>query len=266
MYFLRAWLSDLWIWCLKHPVVGLVLVPVAIGVMLWSPWEEIAPSGMLEALPPECVPESMISFTFDDGYESTYTKAFPILKKYGFVATVYVVTNDIGKPGYMTKEQLQELGRNGWWIGSETLSHPHLTELTPQESWQELEQSKKILESWGFEVVDFATPFGDYDDRIMAQIQELYLTHRTTSPGLNTKPIDRYQLKALEVRYDTPVEEVFNWILRAKEEKAWLIIGFHRIDEEGEMSYKSEDLERIVKFVKEQGFKGVCPFANLREE
>jgi peptidoglycan/xylan/chitin deacetylase (PgdA/CDA1 family) len=262
-HFPGGWWSDLLAWCVKAPWVRLVVVPIAIGVMFWSPWTEIAPPELTTELPPECIPESMVSFTFDVGYRNIYTKALPVLEKYDFKATLYVATNFIGKPGYISKEELQELARHRWWIGSYTVSAPLLTELSPQELWRELAESKATLESWGFQVVDFASP-SNYNESILAQIKSLYMTHRTMDPGLNVKPIDRYQLKSLVVRRDTSVEEVLGWIDRAREEKAWLILTFHSIDQGDELSYKSEDLEAIVRYVRERGFTGVCPFANFQ--
>ena len=48
----------------------------------------------------EALPEQPILLTFDDGYESNYTLAWPILKKYGFPATIFVIGVSIGKDSY----------------------------------------------------------------------------------------------------------------------------------------------------------------------
>ncbi len=51
--------------------------------------------------------------TFDDGYESAYTIAYPIMKQYGIVGTVYVITELVGEPGYLTLSKLTELHNAG---------------------------------------------------------------------------------------------------------------------------------------------------------
>lgn len=50
-----------------------------------------------------------IAITFDDGSESYYTKALPILKKYNFTSTNFVITGRLGKNGYLSKEQFDKL-------------------------------------------------------------------------------------------------------------------------------------------------------------
>ena len=53
-----------------------------------------------------------VAITFDDGRESYYTKAVPIMEKYHFPSTNFVITDRIGNKGYLTKEQFEELKKN----------------------------------------------------------------------------------------------------------------------------------------------------------
>ncbi len=71
-----------------------------------------------------------VVITFDDGLESTYTIAFPIMQQYGIKGTVYVVPSLVGTSGYMTLDQLTELHNAGWTIASHTWDHQDLTTLT----------------------------------------------------------------------------------------------------------------------------------------
>jgi peptidoglycan/xylan/chitin deacetylase (PgdA/CDA1 family) len=102
--------------------------------------------------------------TFDDGYQDNFLYAFPILKKYNLTATFFVTTGYIGlrKPFYwdyknytsftdqeycMTWDQLRQLHAAGMEIGSHTVHHYELTQLTESEIIAELAESKKMLDT-----------------------------------------------------------------------------------------------------------------------
>ena len=91
-------------------------------------------------------PAKAIALTFDDGYADAYTDALPVLKRYGLIATFYIVTNFVGQPGYMTWEQVAELRDAGMEIGAHTVSHPDLTTLDWETAGFEIAQSKTELD------------------------------------------------------------------------------------------------------------------------
>ncbi|MBI3018331.1 MAG: polysaccharide deacetylase family protein, partial [Deltaproteobacteria bacterium] len=65
-----------------------------------------------------------IALTLDDGYLDNYVNAYPILKFYGFPATVFLVTRNIGQnPKFMTWEQAREMEKNGIRFGNHTATH-----------------------------------------------------------------------------------------------------------------------------------------------
>ena len=232
----------------------LLVVPIVLGLIFGLPH--------LYQLPEECLPSSMITFTFDDGCLSTYTRAFPILEKYSYPATAFIITSAVGEPGYMTIEQILDLVNNGWEIGSHTVSHADLTQLSDGQLSYELLESKQYLESFGLKVENFSSPYGNYDERVIKAVAQYYVSHRITWPaGLNDLPLkdseDRYHLKSVLVEAKTTVEEVKQWIIRAKEEGKWLILLFHHIDKSGDYNWSSENLEEVVRFAYEEDFKGV---------
>ena len=67
----------------------------------------------------------MVSLVFDDGLSSVYQYAFPVLVRYGLVATVGIIANrvDSGDPDFMDEKQLHELEAAGWEIASHSLTH-----------------------------------------------------------------------------------------------------------------------------------------------
>ena len=111
------------------------------------------------------LPEKPVLITFDDGYIDNYTNAFPILKKYGLHATVFVIPAFTSvNPGYMTWEQLKEMEANGITVESHTLTHPKLEELPDDEIRSELLNSKSLLEqNLGHPIEFLAYPTGTYN-------------------------------------------------------------------------------------------------------
>ncbi len=101
--------------------------------------------------------QKRVAITFDDGYESVYKYAFPILEKYNIPATVFVNPNYMGKLNtwdvnigglkfrHMDWQQLQQLSDAGWEVGSHTMNHRDLTRLSDQTVEQELLESRDLL-------------------------------------------------------------------------------------------------------------------------
>jgi len=128
-----------------------------------------------------------IVLTFDDGYEDFYTKVWPVLKKYNYKATVYVIINKLGVSGYLTRDQIKELvASNLVEIGSHTFNHPDLRSLKNKDAKFEIQASKKILEQIsGRPVLTFAYPFGYYKKEFFALASEVgYKAAVSVQPGV----------------------------------------------------------------------------------
>lgn len=124
------------------------------------------------------LPAKPIILTFDDGYEDNYTDLLPILEEYGMKATVYVITNEIGQPGYLNWEQLRAMQDRGIEIGSHTANHDPLTGMDAARQLDEVHLSKLLLEWNGIHTVyTFSYPNGAYDASLPALLaQNEYLT------------------------------------------------------------------------------------------
>jgi peptidoglycan/xylan/chitin deacetylase (PgdA/CDA1 family) len=120
-----------------------------------------------------------IAITFDDGYLDNYTNAFPELKKHGFPATIFVVTDCIGlqdKRGFprLNAQQMKEMESSGLIdIEPHTKAHPHLSKLPAPEARAEIVGSKEKLE----ELLEktcrhFAYPYGDFNTEIRGLVRE----------------------------------------------------------------------------------------------
>jgi peptidoglycan/xylan/chitin deacetylase (PgdA/CDA1 family) len=110
------------------------------------------------------LPPKPIILTFDDGSESVITTAFPIMQKYNFTGTAYLVYNYIGLINYMDIDQIRELYAMGWEIGSHGASHVSLTERTDRQEDEIVESRWKLQNRLGVPILTFAYPFGAYNE------------------------------------------------------------------------------------------------------
>jgi peptidoglycan/xylan/chitin deacetylase (PgdA/CDA1 family) len=115
-----------------------------------------------------------VALTFDDGFSNFRTTAAPALERYGFPATVFVVSGFCGRdnqwPGQSTSvpvlplmdwAEVREIGARGFGIGAHTISHPDLSKLSQEEAAQEMASSRTEIEQrLGRAVTEFAYPYG----------------------------------------------------------------------------------------------------------
>lgn len=106
--------------------------------------------------------EHCVALTFDDGFADNYHEAFPLLKKYGAKATIYLAP-DIEGIERMTPAQIAEMHASGLVeFGAHTLNHVNLTRLTAAEARAEITGSKRRVTELAGECRSFAYPFGRF--------------------------------------------------------------------------------------------------------
>ncbi|MHB8139319.1 MAG: polysaccharide deacetylase family protein [Smithellaceae bacterium] len=128
-----------------------------------------------------------VVITFDDGFLDFYTSAYPILKKFGFTATVFLPTAFIqnNRTSFkdnpcMTWNEVRQLLKEGISFGSHTVSHPQLTDLSETEIKHEIKASREIIEEeTGTKVDSFSYPFAFPQDNrdFIARYKEILLEH-----------------------------------------------------------------------------------------
>jgi peptidoglycan/xylan/chitin deacetylase (PgdA/CDA1 family) len=131
--------------------------------------------------------DKVVILNFDDGRLSQYTNAIPILDKYGFKATFYVVCNYIGKKdGYMDWKEIKALQKEGHDIGSHSMNHVRLEKLSKKNVEYEVGQSKRCLQDHGINAKSFAYPFdsGSDDKTVINIVAKYYEIGRTASDAL----------------------------------------------------------------------------------
>lgn len=143
--------------------------------------------------------------TFDDGHVSNYEIAFSLLEKYGFKATFFITTNWIGKPGYMKLEQLKTLKKIGMSIQSHTKTHPFLDEMKIDEVYQELDQSKKVLEDiLGKRISFLSFPGGRFNKNVINCAKKLnYSAMFCSIPYYFKKYNDIYLIGRYTMKYSS---------------------------------------------------------------
>ncbi len=146
------------------------------------------------------LPSDPVIISFDDGWQSQYRSAVPLLKKYGFRATFFIFTNGIGAKHFMTADQLRELADAGMEIGSHSRSHPYLARIADARRLrQEIFDSRTKLEKvLGRPVTAFAYPFGHYTPQIVELVKEAgYRAARSTYRGILHTRADLFTLTGL---------------------------------------------------------------------
>lgn len=148
------------------------------------------------------LPAKPIVLTFDDGYADNYSTMLPILEARGMTAVVYVITNEVGKPGYLTVEQLKDMQRRGLEIGSHTSDHLPLTSQDDVTQRRQISQSKTFLEWSGLQTIySLSYPNGAFNPEVEQILrEENYLTAVTGEAGLNTLATNPYELYRIHIR------------------------------------------------------------------
>lgn len=150
----------------------------------------------------EPLPDKPVLITFDDGYRDNYVNAYPILKKYGFTATIFLITDVVGHDyWYLDWEQVREMQQAGFVFGSHTLSHIPLTTMGHDEATFQLLKSKEGME-WRLHtpVNYFAYPNGEYNRDAEALVKRLgYKAAFSTDFGRVNAKSDVYALERIPI-------------------------------------------------------------------
>jgi peptidoglycan/xylan/chitin deacetylase (PgdA/CDA1 family) len=159
----------------------------------------------------------VVGLTFDDGYKNNLINAAPILNKFNFSATCFIVSKHIGKNNIwdlekgliqiplMTEDDISKWINYGMEIGAHSKTHPDLTEITEDDVKKEIKDCKADLEK-KFKVVvkDFCYPYGRFNNEICKIVEESgYLSALTMKRGRVALEKNIFQLPRVPITHHT---------------------------------------------------------------
>lgn len=159
-------------------------------------------------------PERSLVITFDDGYQTVYDEAYPILQRYEMSATVFLT---VGKGGttrasgllpslkgrsMLSWNHIREMHQWGIAFGAHTLTHPDLTRLPLDQTESEICDSKWMIEdALSAPVACFAYPYGRHHGRIREIVRRHFDCACSDEFGLVTAESDHYSLERIDACY-----------------------------------------------------------------
>ena len=175
------------------------------------------------------LPSKAVVLTFDDGYENFSDYAFPVLRRYGFPATVYLLSGLLGQPSswfaadgrdcppLLGRESILRLSREDISFGSHGISHVKLAEVEEELMRREIFQSRRELtQLLGLKIEHFCYPYGSHSPKVIETVREAgYASAVTCVRGAAAPGEDPLQLPRKAISYgDTLVG--FFWKLAVK--------------------------------------------------
>ena len=180
------------------------------------------------------IPAKSVVLSFDDGYEDNFTKAFPLLRKYNFKATIYIVlnrfeqnwatdkdlnqaSNELNSEKMLSNEQIKEMLDSGLVeIGSHTLDHVNLPKLNKEEKNKQIIESKQQIEKvFNIKCNSFAYPFGFFDEDSVKIVNEANYTNATTTVNgvFNKNKYSNFEIPRIMI---SGRQGLFSFILKIK--------------------------------------------------
>jgi len=179
---------------------------------------------------------SVVTLTFDDGYENIYENAFPILKNHHMHASLFMITgrNEFEGSALMNLSELLNLQSNGWNIDPHTVTHPVLTELNFSEITYEVNESKNwVINNKLGDPVAFSYPYGKSNVQVRNVVSKYYYYARTMKPGLNNLNFSKNLMLTTYALWGTrnigSLELCKRKVTKAMNEGKWIIITIHGV-------------------------------------
>ena len=148
------------------------------------------------------LPGKPVLITFDDGYADTYGNAFPILKRNGFIATVFMTGINFDRNYRLSVQNVREMTAYGFAVGGHSMTHPNLTKVDKATLHFEIAEGKtKNSKVSGAAVDFFAYPGGFYNLATVEAVEAAgYHGAFTVLTGLNNPDRDHvYLLRRIPV-------------------------------------------------------------------
>ncbi len=216
------------------------------------------------------LPSACAVLTIDDGYRSFLSGAIPLLRRYGFPATLFVSTGAVGREGFLSWEELKKLSREGIEIGSHSATHFHLVDKKAGEAVPEWLQrvkndlasgQKAFRKNLGEAPRLFSYPYGEYSPEVSVLVESLgFIGAVGQQSGVVSEISDPFSLPRFPMGGPYASEESFSTKLRMKALPVKVLHPRSTLLEEEnppvlkvKIDDKDVDLRRLSCFVSGQG-------------
>lgn len=187
------------VYVLMHPVPPVLMFHSVMEYPVISPY--VSPSGF-RAFVTSIQPQAEhVQITTDSSDARVYSDFFPVLREHGLTATIFLLPLEIGQADNLTWTQIREMEQAGFAIGSHTLTHPWLPDLTDEEIVCELCGSKALIErELRHPITALAYPYGAFNRRVQKLAEQCgYTRAYSTAPGRRVSDHDGLALKRVYV-------------------------------------------------------------------
>lgn len=258
-------------------VCGIILVLPILGLKQWRSAFGLLSTNKVSALPsfrqrpidntkkaPELFKEPLISITFDDGWETTYTVAAPLLAQNGIHSTQYIVTGLLDDPAYLSLDQVRSLQKNGQQIACHTVTHPDLTKLSTTDLNYQLKGCRQyfIQKDLG-DTKDFAAPYGHTNPTVLGSIAQTYRSERNTNGDLSNgvsdadinlpSNFDPHNIIGVTIHDTTTIAQLQQAVDYAAANNGWLVLTYHQSEERGsKFSLSGDSLRKQLSYLSSQ--------------
>jgi peptidoglycan/xylan/chitin deacetylase (PgdA/CDA1 family) len=181
---------------------------------MWAYWKRGVP------LP---VGQKPIVVSFDNGYQSQYTNALPVLRRLGWVGDENIqLTGLPPSQGGLSQAQIKGLVAAGWELDTQGISHADLIALNATQLAEQVAGSRKTIQQrYGVPVNWFCYPSGHYDATVIAAVKSAGYTGSTTVvPGWAGPTSDPYRLPRLRVLGGTSPESLLSELQAIRNDSA----------------------------------------------
>jgi len=200
---------------------------LALALLLFSITACSSISPREDAVPRPAIP--LVTFVFDDGFDTDYLVAREVFAEQGAVACSAIATDLIDRPGFLEPAQIIGLRDAGWEIMGHTASHRNLRSLSPAQVEDELFRSKTILEGIGVTVKNLVYPYNKSSETIRTIARKYYRSARGGVDSFNRDVLEQYDLRSVSNK-KFGLKQMQAWLDKAHAEHDWLIIHGHQID------------------------------------
>ncbi|MEM8862001.1 MAG: polysaccharide deacetylase family protein [Chloroflexota bacterium] len=151
-------------------------------------------------------PRKTFAITFDDGYLDNFEVAFPIMQQHGFTATIFTITDFVGRTvqwphqqevPFMTWDQMQTMTNEGFSFGAHTQSHPNLHEISLADAEYEICMSKQILEQHLERPIEFLAYPGGHQNQVVQELTQS--AGFTAGMGVDIGPDSPYNIWRVQI-------------------------------------------------------------------